>query len=77
MSHITVKFVATDEERFKEFQQKIVSALGSEKFTDGVYVEMVSATCISSQVDEINDILTNDEDDENKLIAIDEVLSRF
>lgn len=46
------------------------------KFVDGVYVEMVSKTCLSSQVDDINDILTND-DDEDKLIAIDSVLSRF
>ena len=77
MNHITVKFVATDDDRFKEFQQKVVESLGNEKFVDGVYVGMVSKTCLSSQIDDINDILTSDDDDEDKLIAIDAVLSRF
>ena len=77
MDHITVKFVATDKDKFNEFKKKVVASLGNENFEGGVYVEMVSNTCLSSQVDDINEILTNEESDEDKLISIDSVLSRI
>lgn len=77
MNHITVKFTGTDEEKFKEFKSKVINALGNEEFSDGVYVEMVSVSDLSQQIDDINEILTNDYADQEKLIEIGEVLSRI
>ena len=76
MKHITVKFVSTDEEKFKEYVGKLINALGKDgEISDGVYVEMVSRGDISKQIDDINEATMRCESSEICIEKINDILS--